>query len=951
MKNKITVLFIFLIFTITIYSQLQWQAGGIHVNNDYPLYWYNNSGAVIDDVSYFVWSDSQSGNPDLMMQGYDTNGNPVWQNDLVVCDAAKYQGRGQVIAASDGNIIVSWHDTRDRPGLYFGQDYDIYLQKVTPAGEILWEDNDVYVGLCYPYDYRFISDDQGGCYLAFHTDTGHESPVAFWHIISDGTCCPNWETGIIIEGISYSYQILSDGDGNLIVFSPQDELSVVTKLSALGEVIWDEIPIFDYYVFNANLFRRENSVDIIFDVSNEIYMQQINDNGELVWDEPLLIFSSSTYLSTFYCTPANDGYYINFYESQGGNYLMRVDYQGEDIWTTILDSDYGFDGIKGMSNGNVRVWNFSLSGFTIWEYDGDSNPVGPEEGLWSMTFQNEYWYPIVGVFGEGNLSAIGWRDMTADQENEVLSYQLIDESGEPVCGAEGTEISRGRNSGQICKGVYKIDDLEIVLMKSYYMGDQRMMMKLFDEDGNIVGDPEGMPISDADANYAEPLGIYNDRLYFIMEFEDAGNPDSEVLYINAVDFSSEPELVWGEGGLYLGEGEFINTTINMTTIPGEDNTLLFSWNVQSPHGYGRVQKMVSDEFVWEDGGLIFPWLNFDTHRIMAYNDYILRMISWGNGYYLNRVDENGGMMWDDELLMNLTFLVDFPIAIPQENGNMLFLLGEHTTFGMQLVEYRITPEGENLSSTQGNVVNFLNGANYLKILDCGDNYAVITRQDDDSLILRRYNYDSTEIAEPVAIPDFDYYEITNVEILNDHLLIYSQTMFGGEKLSVYDFAGQPSVLLPENPYQYLEMSNYYVSAITCKDGDDIYFCWLDGGTSERPDEGEYGFNWYMQKFRIPTTENTENEVINTTKLQLYPNPFNPDLNISWEAENMENSNTEIAVYNVKGQQIRNWQVNSCRGCLTWDGKNNTGLSCSTGIYFVRITTGGKTISHKAVLLK
>ncbi|MDP8220958.1 MAG: T9SS type A sorting domain-containing protein, partial [Candidatus Stygibacter frigidus] len=221
----------------------------------------------------------------------------------------------------------------------------------------------------------------------------------------------------------------------------------------------------------------------------------------------------------------------------------------------------------------------------------------------------------------------------------------------------------------------------------------------------------------------------------------------------------------------------------------------------------------------------------------------------------------------------------------------------------------------------------------------------------DSLILRRYYYDSTAIAEPVAIPDFDYHEITNVEILSEHLLIYSQTMFGGEKLGVYDFNGQPSELLPENPYQYLEMSNYYSGAYSCKDGDDIYFCWLDGGTSERPDEGEYGWNWYMQKFRIPTTENSPAEISSTPELQLYPNPFNPDLNISWEAENMENSNTEIAVYNIKGQQIRSCQIDSCRGCLNWDGRNDRGFSCSTGVYFVRITTGGKNISHKAVLLK
>jgi Secretion system C-terminal sorting domain len=412
----------------------------------------------------------------------------------------------------------------------------------------------------------------------------------------------------------------------------------------------------------------------------------------------------------------------------------------------------------------------------------------------------------------------------------------------------------------------------------------------------------------------------------------------------------------GESGIHLGEGRFTNTNISMTTIPGEENTLLFSWNVHSPFGYGRVQKMVDDEFVWQDGGNIYPYETSNTHSLIAYNDYELRMISWGNGYYLNRVDSNGEPMWDSDILLAGNDVYDLPVAIPLANGNMLFLMGEYISNGLKLVEHRITPDGEDLSGEQGQVITFLNGISSLDIRDCGDYYTIITKLENPEsvVVLQRYTYESEEIGEALVLGGFENKYIKEMDIMNEYLLMFCRLNSGEQELSAVDFTGAPSGLLPENPYQYLEDVNSGSSPYTCKDGNDLYFCWQNGSISERPEDPDYfeiGFNWYMQKFRIPATEIENDEICSVLKLQLYPNPFNPELNISWEADKVNTENIEIAVFNIKGQQIRSWQVNSMINNLTWDGKNNMGISCSSGLYFVKVKTGGESICRKAVLLK
>ena len=85
---------------------------------------------------------------------------------------------------------------------------------------------------------------------------------------------------------------------------------------------------------------------------------------------------------------------------------------------------------------------------------------------------------------------------------------------------------------------------------------------------------------------------------------------------------------------------------------------------------------------------------------------------------------------------------------------------------------------------------------------------------------------------------------------------------------------------------------------------------------------------------------------------IYPNPFNPLTTIDYEISMP--ADVKIEVYNNRGQLVRNFilgykEQGSYK--LTWEGEDNNGCLCSTGIYYIRMQAGKEIYIKKAVLLK
>lgn len=84
----------------------------------------------------------------------------------------------------------------------------------------------------------------------------------------------------------------------------------------------------------------------------------------------------------------------------------------------------------------------------------------------------------------------------------------------------------------------------------------------------------------------------------------------------------------------------------------------------------------------------------------------------------------------------------------------------------------------------------------------------------------------------------------------------------------------------------------------------------------------------------------------------YPNPFNPSttINFSLKKEGL----VKIDIYNIKGQKIKslvNETLKSGSHQVLWQGKDNYGKTCASGIYFCKMSANGKNFTKKMLMVK
>jgi len=84
----------------------------------------------------------------------------------------------------------------------------------------------------------------------------------------------------------------------------------------------------------------------------------------------------------------------------------------------------------------------------------------------------------------------------------------------------------------------------------------------------------------------------------------------------------------------------------------------------------------------------------------------------------------------------------------------------------------------------------------------------------------------------------------------------------------------------------------------------------------------------------------------------YPNPFNPSTTIVFSVP--EESPVSIEVFNAVGQKVRGLFSGEIERGLheaSWDGMDDDGEPVTSGVYFVRLRSGGKAVSHRVVLVR
>lgn len=83
----------------------------------------------------------------------------------------------------------------------------------------------------------------------------------------------------------------------------------------------------------------------------------------------------------------------------------------------------------------------------------------------------------------------------------------------------------------------------------------------------------------------------------------------------------------------------------------------------------------------------------------------------------------------------------------------------------------------------------------------------------------------------------------------------------------------------------------------------------------------------------------------------YPNPFKATTNTKIDVRVKAGENANVTIYNVLGQVVKSYKVPEGAHTINWDGRDNRGKLCGSGIYFYKMSTPSTNQTKKMVIVK
>ncbi len=225
----------------------------------------------------------------------------------------------------------------------------------------------------------------------------------------------------------------------------------------------------------------------------------------------------------------------------------------------------------------------------------------------------------------------------------------------------------------------------------------------------------------------------------------------------------------------------------------------------------------------------------------------------------------------------------------------------------------------------GNQEITINALGYLPFLQIN----IIVTEDDTTYVLCELEPDPNTPPSPQN-PQASVYDGNNVH------LTWEEPELPDEELLAYNVYRNGIILESILTEEYFDLDlingyySYYISAV------------YDSGES-LPTE-TVNVNIYVVGL--------ENEIIPQSEHDLsnYPNPFNPSTTISFSLTTEIMESTELKIYNIKGQKIRQYSIINKQSSIIWDGTDQTGKSVSSGIYFYQLIIDGEIAAKNKMML-
>ncbi|MCU0640913.1 MAG: hypothetical protein MUC35_02350 [Candidatus Margulisbacteria bacterium] len=555
----------------------------------------NQAGArLIDDGAggaIIVWQGYCNGSSDIFAQRLNARGEPAWGSGvLIICSAEANQFGPELASDGAGGAIITWYDYRG------GSGEDIYAQRVSAGGELLWPANGIAVSAgpgtqWYP---QIAADGTGGAYLAWSDGrTGAADNNIFAQRLNAGGQALWAKDGVPVCEAAANQEktgLLVTPQGPLIAWNDSRSGNVdiyAQKLGPTGSPLWekDGVPVITapFNQLNPRLAADDAGGAVIVwtdqrEVESAIFAQKLGSDGKPGWEEGgrLLIKSPAKQDNPEIVKLKTPDWFIVLEDHRKGYPLLftqKINSAGVLLWPAS-----GAPVSPGTGPQNKASAAVTTSGdcFLVWEDRRSGN-----SDLFAQLVSGTQGTPLLAAGGlvfcdtpgsvqhqNARLIDAGRGEIMAafeDTRNGFLNIyaQKVSGNGVLLWGRDGIPVARIRGD-QINPGLVtdKAGGAIVCWEDQRNPNIPRIFAQRINAKGGKGWAQGSIPVAKIEAKQSRPEIVSDGAGGAIICWEDDRDPLSlKDVYLQRI--SPKGELLWGKGGLLVaGEnGEQGESTI------------------------------------------------------------------------------------------------------------------------------------------------------------------------------------------------------------------------------------------------------------------------------------------------------------------------------------------------------------------------------------------------------
>jgi PKD repeat protein len=376
-----------------------WAENGILVSNQPQDSWITDYDLTVDPSGYAVvtFTDIRTGQSNPVASRVSPDGEMMWgATGILLANDNNFDPSPKVCVSTIGNSFIAWQSIPD------SGDSQVRIQKISPTGELLWDDGIILTepGIDYTAPFLYPAEEDY-VYLIWHKETG---PYY----------APN--RGLYVQKLDVDGSFMWASD--LEIYAPVPSGPVVSLKMCRddsGGIIFSWYRSVDYTQFHCYVQRMESDGTVSMPANGVLASTSSSRNH--MYPAPAFLSQTQEIVLFFSEQDLNQNY--------RGIYAQKFDLEGNRLWGNegiiligLSNNDYGLFSADGKDNKAICIYQAAVFGtmdakIQAVMLDDQGDFVWPEQFIDLSSYQSEKLHNVMTNYYMGQWVAV-WQDQRSD---------------------------------------------------------------------------------------------------------------------------------------------------------------------------------------------------------------------------------------------------------------------------------------------------------------------------------------------------------------------------------------------------------------------------------------------------------------------------------------------------------------------------------------------------------